>query len=76
MDRVEQVKWRSGIDTVGIVVAVWKDGLKRAYIGMAQDLSEDIDAVYIAQFGARLSYQEAVGFFPELKSEEYGHEPF
>lgn len=72
MCQILKAEWRSGRDTVGIVLAEGGDGKLRAYIGVAHGDNEDFDANYIALYGARLSLDEARGFFPDLKEEEYG----
>ena len=65
-------EWRSGRETVGIVVV--KDKyikLLRAYIGVAQGLTEQSDCQHIADWGARLTKEEAMPFFPHLKEDNW-----
>ena len=67
MSKIVQVEWRSAIDTVGIVLVKRDgDGKFRAYIGQARgfDNSAYEDAQYIAAHGAKLTFNEAKGFFP------------
>ena len=71
MSEVIKYEWRSGIDTVGIVLVKRDAGDFRAYIGVARDTSAEEDAAYIAAHGAKLTYREAFAFFPELKEAEY-----
>ena len=66
--------WRSGRDTVGIVLVECDDGKKRTYMGVATGITEEGDAHLIADHGARLAYHEALAFFPALKVQEYGNE--
>jgi hypothetical protein len=68
-------EWRSGRDTVGIVLVQSSDGLKRAYMGVAKSATEETDVMEIAHYGARLRFEEARAFFPELTNpDEYGHQ--
>lgn len=72
MSKIIQIEWRSGIDTVGIVLCELTTGELRAYIGVPKtNDDEDIDARYIADYGAKLSFDEAVGFFPKIKRKNY-----
>lgn len=73
-DRILACEWRGG-GLVGIVAIsnhphdqTWK-----AYIGArpAQNLSQKKDEVYIANFGTKLTREEAQGFFPSLDPEKY-----
>jgi len=71
-DREWKVQWRSGKDTVRIVLI--KDSITQkfnCYIGVAQNYSEWEDAEYIANWGARLTFKEAKAFFPELEMSEF-----
>ena len=80
--KILAVEWRSARDTVGVVLIQNAVGQKSARIGTVQTIelpsigkihvgNETTDARYIADHGAKLSFQEAVGFFPWLKEEEY-----
>ena len=48
-------------------------GKKRVYVGVMEGADEDADAETIAQWGAKLTFDEAKGFYPELNAEEYNH---
>lgn len=66
------VEWRSGINTVGIVLVRTNIGKLKSYIGcstFAQSVS--LSAREIADFGAKLTFREAKAFFPHIKKSEY-----
>jgi hypothetical protein len=68
-------KWRTGRDTIGFVAV--KDnrmGYWMAYIGVGDGNDEMRDAKRIADYGTKLSKEEAVAFFPELADMKYKHE--
>jgi hypothetical protein len=67
------IEWRSGIATVGFVAVQEKNSGKwHAFIGPAKDgISAESDAIYIAQWGAKLSVEEAMPFFRYLPEEKY-----
>lgn len=67
--------WRSASDTVGVVLVKCGDGLHRAYIGVSRGSDERADAIYIADYGCRLSFREASGFFSGLKESEFTELP-
>lgn len=69
--KVIGVHWRSSLETTGFVLVHSSDGMLRAYVGRARSGSDDADAHWIAEHGARLLYREAVAFFPTIKAEEY-----
>ena len=72
MSEFKAVEWRSGRDTVGIVLRY--DSMVEkyiAFIGVAKGLDENADIEYIYGYGAKLTFREAVAFFPYLKEEEY-----
>lgn len=74
-NKIIQTEWRSGIDTVGIVLCQLATGKFRAYIGVAKTgEDEEVDAQHIASYGAKLRFHEAVGFFPRLVIGEYADE--
>ena len=67
------VVWRSGKDTVGIVVIQDEfTGKLKAYIGVGANIDEETDIKIIADWGARLTSEEATPFFPHLKNEDWG----
>ena len=75
-DKIIDAKWRTGADTVGIVAfhtikPSIGDGAWRAVIGAGQGLSTSEDTDHIADYGARLTKEEAYGFFPELDISKY-----
>jgi hypothetical protein len=72
MREILKCEWRSARDVVGIVLVESTLERKQAYIGIALSSDPLMDAQYIADYGARLSFEEAAAFFPELKREEYG----
>ncbi len=68
--------WRSGRETVGIVAyktALHDPKLEQwcAAIGPATTGSETYDAQQIAEWGCKLSWQEAQVFFPRLPIKKY-----
>lgn len=63
--------WRSGRQTVGIVAGEVADGRWRGYIGVAQDVTEEYDAQFIRDWGAKLTEAEARPFFSSLKDKPY-----
>jgi hypothetical protein len=74
MDIIEAT-WRSGRETVGIVAyKTFKDQWCAA-IGPASTGSEEYDARQIAEWGCKLSWQEAAAFFPHLDITQYKYAP-
>lgn len=70
--KIISTEWRSGEDTVGVVLCQLATGKFRAYIGVAkQEMSESIDSRRIADYGAKLRFREAVAFFPNLEESNY-----
>jgi|WetSurMetagenome_2_1015567.scaffolds.fasta_scaffold200679_2 hypothetical protein len=65
--------WRSARDSVGIVLIENDIGEVSARIGVAKGNPELSDAEYIAEWGAKLSYNEALGFFPYLQKTDYAN---
>lgn len=75
MNRIIGVEWRvGGTGTVGIVLVLCRDGMKRAYIGVGKSHNEQADADWIKAYGVRLKFKEASAFFGWLKAEEYSEE--
>lgn len=66
--------WFSGQETVGVILYRNGMGKYRVVMGPAHFNRQEADVQYIADYGAKLTYKQAVGFFPELKEEEYKHE--
>lgn len=64
MSSIIDVQWRSGRDTVGIVLIKTELDQYKAYIGFAEGFNDKQDANYIAAWGAKLSLVEAQAFFP------------
>ncbi len=66
-------KWYSGRDTVGIVLAKVPYKGYRAYIGVSQDTTEELDACYIADWGAQLEGEIMRSIFSDyLKNGQTG----
>lgn len=74
--KIIATEWRNGKDEVGIVLVESEAGSQRAYIGTTfrkYDLidalmdnepnEESVDAEYIAEWGCKLSFEEAEPFF-------------
>lgn len=59
-------KWRSARDTIGIVAVDAGNGRWEAFMGVAKSNDQVADAAYIANYGARMSKQEALAFFHEF----------
>jgi len=60
-------RWISGRATIGIVL--WKSsgtGKLRATIAVVAGEDQNLDTKYVMEWGNRLSYQEAKGFFPDI----------
>ena len=70
MKKIIQTQWRCG--TIGIV-AVERDAGWCAYIGIVPGTDEETDAQYVADWGEKLTEEEAVGFFPSLKNKTYDY---
>lgn len=64
-------EWRSGRDTVGIILTRTRGGKLRAYIGVGSGIDEEGDAQIIAAHGMRIPFREAVGFFPKIEEGDY-----
>lgn len=65
LDMIEDVKWFSGRDTVGIVLVKTKFGHK-AYIGTGEGTDEKYDSLSIAQNGSKF-YPYAAAVWPHIK---------
>lgn len=63
-------QWRSGSECVGIVLVIDGQGMNRVVIGVAHGFSEHLDAQWIANHGAYLTFEEASPFFPGLLDKE------
>lgn len=72
-NKIIEWTWRSGRQTVGIVAAEVGVGQWRGYIGVAQDVSEEYDAGFIRDWGAKLTESEARPFFPSMKDRPYAN---
>lgn len=57
------VQWLSNLHTVGVVLISNEHAGFKAYIGPAVGLHDLGDMLAIYRYGAKLSYQEAYGFF-------------
>lgn len=68
--KILRYEWYSGKDTVGFVAIQRVDGWK-AFVGVAQGLSEAADLQYIVDWGAALPKQVAIAVFPNLPEENY-----
>ena len=70
-----KTEWRTGgLGTVGIVLAKTGTGKLCAYISplpVTSGYDEERGSLLIADWGARLSFEEAKGFFPEVTEEDY-----
>ena len=65
------VEWRSGADTIGIVLTDDSMGKLRAYIGAGRGNNQEADALRIAEYGHRLRFSEAQAFFPQIEEKDY-----
>ncbi len=65
------VVWKSGMSCIGIVLTRDVHSGLQAYIGVGGGNNEETDKKNIAKWGSKLSFQEAKGFFPYLKKQEY-----
>ena len=68
MENIIAKQWRTTKDQcIGIIAVQQQSGKWRAYIGISRGLgTEELDAQYIADWGAKLVKREAVAFFPDL----------
>lgn len=82
VNKVIATEWRSARDTVGIVLIENDAGEQSARIGVLKYVeiegcyirgaySDEEDAQYIADNGAKLSFTEAKAFFPWITEEKY-----
>ncbi len=71
--KIIKTEWRSSRTNVGIVAVQHKYGWC-AYIGIALGGTEESDAEGIADWGAKLSENEAKAFFPSLEKYKYEFE--
>ena len=67
-------EWRSGKDIIGFIATEVYNGKWRAYIGVAEGGTENLDALRIAKNGTKLIKREAIAFFPYLKEEDFDEE--
>ena len=68
-------EWRNGETTIGIVAIKQEHNEKwRAYIGCVPGVDEEVDAQYVADWGAKLNKAEAIAFFPHLDSDKFDEE--
>jgi len=67
MSKVITATWRTGKDCIGIV-ATFDEITKeiKFYIGLAEGNDPEIDAENIAKYGAKLTFNEGISFFPHL----------
>ncbi len=72
--KIIATEWRTAKKTVGIVAVELAEGTWCAYIGVADGKDAKADARDIADYGARLTKQEALAFFPHLKDMKYKNE--
>lgn len=62
--------WKNSRDTVGVVAVELANSKEwTAYLGVGKGHKEREDVQFIADYGYRLSAQEAEGFFPGLDEE-------
>jgi hypothetical protein len=75
-----QVEWRSGTGTVGFVAyetptpanpRLWCAACGPLEMDTVNPPTEDDDALRIANYGCKLSWQEAQAFFPDLDIRDY-----
>lgn len=70
--KITNMEWRTGLDTVGIILCEDEfDKKQRAYLGNCKGLIEKKDAEHIRDWGSKLTFREAKGFFPFIKEENY-----
>lgn len=71
--KIIEKQWRTAMHTcIGIIAVEQHAGKWRAYIGISKRLgSEELDAQYIADWGAKLCKREAVAFFPDLEPNNF-----
>ena len=64
-------EWRTGRDTVGVILIKTDTGKLKVYIGVGEGYDEDADAHSIATFGCRLKFPEAKAFFPTIEEKDF-----
>lgn len=71
--KIKDVRWKQSTDTIGVVLVevLYEEKPLKAYIGIGRTQNPKFDAAHIADYGAKLSFREAQGFFPTLKKEDY-----
>lgn len=69
--KIITMEWRSGADTVGIILTDDSMGKLRAYIGVGMGFNQEADARRIAEYGHRLRFSEAQAFFPHIQEKDY-----
>lgn len=72
-NKIISVEWRSANGTVGFVLIENSIGQQSVRVGGVQpgSFNSALDARHIADHGAKLSFDEAVGFFPDLDPKKY-----
>ncbi len=79
MKEVLETLWFSygnnGGGTMGVVACSMPDGSWKAYTGRAGNVDEKADAERIASLGAKLTEEQARGFFPHLAKRRYWGQP-
>lgn len=64
-----QTKW---FKKVGVVAVDYPEsGYWQAYIGVSRGWQEEADVHNIAEWGSKLTWQEAQGFFPTIDITKY-----
>lgn len=76
MEKILGAEWFTGMKgTVGVVAVEHGDnGEWCAYVGVADSIDEETDKESIRSWGARLTVEQAAGFFPELDPPKYARE--
>lgn len=64
--KILQTIWITGRDTIGVVLIENEIGQQSARIGIANTGSETTDITHIVEWGAKLTEEQAAGFFNQI----------
>jgi len=69
--KIIAVVWSTaGAYTLGFVAIKSHNGWK-AYMHLAPGVTEEYDAHHVANYGAKMNKEQAIGFFPQFNAKEY-----
>ena len=72
MIKITSVEWRTGEWVIGFVLCFDNVVKKyKAYMGVSEGIDAKADAILIRDYGTKMKFVEAKGFFPHLIRKEY-----